>query len=161
MKEGDTHIHTITHTRGKGETDGTRAQQPWTVGKSVRYEAVNVNELTFYAVPCCATVVEGLGREVREAAASYCCVCSGLPAFLCLPERSARRQTRKYRKNKFGPDITLRDNKKDKGVMVEREKENHYQSRRNETDTSLGLNAAAKVLRGSSVILEQAARGMM
>lgn len=128
------------------------------VGKSVRYEAVNVNELTFYAVPCCATVVEGLGREVREAAASYC---SGLPAFLCLPERSARRQTRKYKKNKFGLDITLRDNKKGKGVMVEREKENHYQSRRNETDTSLGLNAAAKVLRGSSVIREQAARGMM
>lgn len=98
---------------------------------------------------------------MREAAARYCCVCCGLPAFLCLPERSARRQIRIYRKNKFGLDITVRDNKKDKSVMVEREKENHYQSRRNETDTSLGLNAAAKVLRGSSVIREQAAPGGM
>lgn len=66
MKERDTHTHNHTRERkGRDQrnTNPTILGQT-DVGKSVRYEAVNVNELTFYAVPCCATVVEGLGKEV-------------------------------------------------------------------------------------------------
>lgn len=63
----ETHTYTQSHTREERERQTEHESNDLgqaDVGRSVRYEAVNVNELTFYAVPCCATVVEGLGREV-------------------------------------------------------------------------------------------------